>query len=169
MSKVAKMGKHSYGNVRVVSGKVQVGNFCSIAGGVTAVILNDHQVTWVTTYPFGRVWNMSNVDNPVVRQNPNIIIGNDVWIGQNAVLLEDTVIGDGVIIGSHSVVHGEIPPYAVAVGNPAKVVKKRFTDEQIESLLSIQWWNWEDEKVREFAPLLCSTDINEFIRKATNG
>jgi len=141
-----------------------VGNFCSIAAGVMAIILNDHHTEWISTYPFLKALGWS-APNPVRRQNPHIKIGNDVWIGQNAVLLEGTDIRDGSVIGSYSVVVGEIPEYSVAVGNPAKVVKERFPRYYINALLEIEWWNWPDEKIKEYAPLLCSSDINGFLAK----
>lgn len=161
------MGAHSYGSIKNSGGDVSIGKYCSIAGGVTAVILNDHCVNWVSTYPFRKTMAVTNAAHPVARQNSKIIIENDVWIGQNATLLEDTILRNGVVVGSHSVVHGEIPAYCVAVGNPARIVKKRFSDEEIESLLNIQWWDWPEDKVKVYAPLLCSDNIKEFIEKAT--
>jgi len=157
------MGKHSYGSIKVPwGGRVTVGKYCSIAGGVTAAILSDHNPAWISTYPFRNRWNI-NAPNNGLRQNPDVIVGNDVWIGMSAVLLENTHVCDGAIIGSYSVVHGRIPPYSIAVGNPARVIRKRFSDEQIEALLAIAWWDWPDEMVREYAPLLSSPDVQAFI------
>ena len=162
------MGEHSYGSIKNSNGDVSIGKYCSIAGGVTTVILNDHCVNWISTYPFRKTMGVTEAAHPVARQNPRIIIENDVWIGQNATLLEDTILRNGAVIGSYSVVHGEIPAYCIAIGNPARVVKKRFSDEDIESLLQIQWWNWPDEKVKAYAPILCSDNIKEFINMVEN-
>ena len=170
MSKAVRItyGKHTYGAFKATSGIITVGNFCSIAAGVNVIILADHQKDWVTTYPFTKRWGTKDTGNPVVKQNPHVVVGNDVWIGQGAILLEDTVIGDGAIVGCYSVTHGEIPPYSIVVGNPARVTSKRFTENQIAALLRIQWWNWEDDKIKEFAPLLSSSDVDRFIKESEN-
>ena len=86
---------------------------------------------------------------PPVATHEKMVIGNDVWIGRNATLLGEITIGDGAIIGAFSVIAKSIPPYAVVVGNPAIIKRYRFTPEQIEKLLRIQWWNWSEEKVGE--------------------
>jgi len=167
LSKPVALGEHSYGIIKKVwGGNISVGKYCSIAGNVSAVVLADHRTDWVSTYPFKKKWALNYGERPLTTQDPDIIVENDVWIGMNAVLLEHTHICNGAVIGSHSVVAGEIPPYSIAVGNPARVVRKRFTDEQIEDLLKIAWWNWPDEKVLEYVPLLCNTDIDRFIKKA---
>ena len=75
------------------------------------------------------------------------IIGNDVWIGENATILPGVHIGDGAIIGANSVVAKDIDPYSIAVGNPCRVVKKRFDDETIEKLLELKWWDWDEERI----------------------
>jgi acetyltransferase-like isoleucine patch superfamily enzyme len=165
MKETTIWGAHSYGTISTNGAEIRVGRYCSIAGGVRALTYPDHQTQWITTYPFGKLWGVRKAESDVVRQNKVMIVENDVWIGAYATLLEDTVIRNGAIIGSHAIVHGEIPPYSIAVGNPARVVKQRFTDEQIQALLRIRWWDWEPEKVREFTPLLCSPNIEEFIRK----
>ena len=87
------------------------------------------------------------------------IIGNDVWIGQNAVILAGVKLGDGVIIGAESVVGSNIEPYSIAVGNPAKVIKKRFDDELIELLLKLKWWDLPIEKINELIPLLHNDNL----------
>ena len=165
MSKnLSKHGEHTYGEIRnSTNADIVVGKYCSIAANVQAVILADHQTEWITTYPFRKTWNLMTADNPVRRQNRHIVIGNDVWIGSNSILLEETNIADGAVIGSYSVVHGYIPPYTIAVGNPCRPVKKRFSDKEVDQMLKIQWWNWPDGKVKEFAPLLCSPNIKEFL------
>ena len=160
-------GEHSYGDVKVPwGGKVTIGKYCSIAGGVIAAILSDHRMDWVSTYPFAVRWGSKIEGRSGSRQNPDVIVENDVWIGLGTVLLENTHLRNGSVVGSYSVVHGEVPPYCIAVGNPAKVVRKRFTDEQIEKLLKIAWWDWPDEKVLEYVPLLCGDDIDLFINTA---
>jgi len=158
-----EVGRHTYGNIlQRHHGHVKVGNFCSISTGVHAVFLWDHRGDWITTFPF-YTW---TEEIPVNCTKDNeIVVGNDVWIGTNVMLLGGAKIGDGSIIGACSVVAGNIPPYTVVVGNPAKPIRKRFSDEEIEALLKIEWWNWEDEKIRENIGLLSTNNVKEFIEK----
>jgi len=170
LSKPVIYGEHTYGTIRgsrEIPADIVVGKYCSIAANVQAIILADHQTEWISTYPFRKRMDVLRAANPVRRQDRHIVVGNDVWIGANVTLLEETNIGDGAVIGSYSVVHGYIPPYTVAVGNPCRPVKKRFSDKEVDQLLKIKWWDWPDEKVIEFAPLLCSPNIKEFIDAAT--
>ena len=95
-----------------------------------------------------------------------MIIGNDVWISANVTIMSGITIGDGAVIAHNSHVVKNVEPYSVIGGNPAKLIKYRFTPEQIEKLLEIKWWNWDDEKINEFTPLLCNNNIDEFIKLA---
>jgi len=158
------LGDFTYGTIGGVGhGTVEVGKYCSLASGITAMFFPDHRTDWVSTYPFPVLWHIDVPGHPV---NPeNIIIGNDVWIGKGAILLSGTKINDGAVIGAFSVIKGEVPAYSVAVGNPAKIIKKRFSEEIIKKLLDISWWNWPEEKVVEHVEMLCSSDIEGFVRK----
>jgi serine acetyltransferase len=93
----------------------------------------------------------------------DIIIENDVWIGAKSTIMSGVKIRNGAIVGACSVVTKDVPPYAIVAGNPAKVVKYRFTEEQIEKLLSIEWWDWDEQKIRDNAMLMWSSNIDEFI------
>lgn len=97
------------------------------------------------------------------RRNNNCKIGNDVWIGHNAVIMGGVKVGDGAVIGSSSVVTKDIPPYAIAVGNPAKVIKYRFDEKTIKKLLKISWWNWDSKKIKESLDEF--NDMEKFIKK----
>lgn len=142
--------------------KLKIGNFCSIASDAWILMGGEHHTEWVTTYalfydlltPTGFKFSKTKGD---------IVIGNDVWIGSGACILSGVTIGDGAVIGARTVVAKDIPPYAIAVGNPARVIKYRFDSETIEKLLKIQWWNWSDEEIKEIAPLLLSPHIEQFI------
>lgn len=136
---------------------VKIGKFCSVARYV--FMQEDyHNPNRITTYFLERnLLNVSLKDNAMVSKG-EIIIGNDVWIGAGAQILSGVSIGDGAVIGAGAVVTQNVPAYAVAAGNPAKVVKYRFGKEKIAELLELQWWNWPDEKIREHSEFLLSED-----------
>lgn len=166
-------GKYSYGKPIIhwenAHGKLRVGNFCSIAGNVNIYLGGNHRTDWVSTYPFGHINqgvfnNFNGVGHPATKGN--VTIGNDVWIGSDVTIMSGVTIGDGAVIANNSHVVKDVEPYTLVGGNPAKYIKHRFTKEQIEKLLTIQWWHWDDAKINEFSPLLCSGDIDEFITKA---
>lgn len=164
---MSSSGRHSYGSIRIVGGgRVAIGNYCSLAAGVHAVVLEDHRVDWVSTFPFWERLHVAGAPGSSLPQDPIITIENDVWIGANVTLLEGSHVCNGAVVGSFSVVHGRIPPYSVAVGNPARVVKYRFSESQIADLLEIKWWDWPDDKVKRYASLLCSGKVDEFIHAA---
>ena len=157
---------------------VLIGRFCSVGGNVQFQIgLNHIYNNVVTTYPFDDVSiakafgkkgkNYAHEMIPPLRHQFNnhyqIIIGHDVWIGDHAVIMSGVRIGNGAIIGEKAVVAKSIPPYAIAVGNPARVVKYRFPDEVIKKMQTISWWNWNIEKILENVPLMY--DIENFISK----
>jgi acetyltransferase-like isoleucine patch superfamily enzyme len=168
-------GKYSYGKPMIFWGsenaKLIVGNFCSIAEGVNIYLGGNHRTDWVTTYPFGhRNQNIFNTFNGQGHPSTKggITIGNDVWIGRNATIMSGVTIGDGAVIANNSHVVKNVEPYSLVGGNPAKFIKYRFTQEQIEKLLEIKWWYWDDDKINKFTPLLCNNNIDEFIEQALN-
>ena len=144
--------------------KLIIGKFCQIAAGVEFVMNGaNHQMNAVSTFPFYTLegWDM---EPPALSDLPlkgDTVIGNDVWIGQNAVILPGVHIGDGAIIGANSVVGSDIEPYTIVVGNPAKVLRKRFDDELIELLLRFKWWNKSIEEINDLIPILTSSDLEK--------
>jgi len=145
-------GKHTYGSINVSWGNsgahVSIGSYCSIAGNVRAYLGGNHRTDWVTTYPFGHV--TRHGVQPVVGHpstKGDVIIGNDVWIGDNVTIMSGVTIGNGAVIAANSHVVRSVEPYTIVGGNPAKHIKYRFTPEQIDALLAIKWWEWDDEKV----------------------
>jgi acetyltransferase-like isoleucine patch superfamily enzyme len=165
-------GKHTYGRPIIatwVSSKLVVGNFCSIGDDVNIYLGGNHRTDWVTTYPFGHIHcDIFNTFNGVGHPSTkgDVIIGNDVWIAKNVTIMSGVTIGDGCVIANNSHVVKNAEPYSLIGGNPAKLIKYRFSPEQIEKLLEIKWWYWDDEKINRFAPLLCNNDIDEFIKSA---
>jgi acetyltransferase-like isoleucine patch superfamily enzyme len=164
-----EIGKHSYFNWRHIrfrgDAKLTIGNYCSIADEVSIFLGGDHRIDWVTTFPFSTWEGFQHIQGHPLSKGA-VVIGNDVWIGQNVIIMSGVTIHDGAVVAAGSIVTKDIEAYAVYGGNPAKLIKYRFKEEQIEELLKIQWWYWDDEKVKEFIPLLLSDDIDGFIVKA---
>lgn len=142
--------------------KLMIGKFCQIAAGVEFVMNGaNHQMNAVTTFPFYTLegWDMEPPAKADLPLKGDTVIGNDVWIGQNAVILPGVHIGDGAIIGANSVVGSDVAPYTVVVGNPARVLRKRFDDELIDLLLRFRWWDKPVAEINALIPLLTSGDL----------
>lgn len=150
---------------------VIIGNYCSIGHGVILVTHPGHippkgfEDYRVATYPMARIRKHGFSSSYYLREPRNyVIIGNDVTIGANVIVLPGVKIGDGAIVGAGSVVTGNVPPFAVVAGVPAKVFKFRYSDEQIRKLQQIAWWNWNEEKI--FANMdFFYVKVNDFIKK----
>ena len=170
-----QFGKYSYGEPIILfessGAKLYVGNFCSIAENVKIFLGGNHNINWITTYPFGHInkktFNLFNGDGHPTTKG-DVIIGNDVWIGNNTTIMSGIKIGDGAVIAANSHVVKDVKPYELIGGNPAKHIKYRFTKEQIDKLLKIKWWDWTDEEINKFVPLLCSENIDNFIQTFNN-
>lgn len=130
---------------------VLIGSFTSIARNVTIQEFN-HKVDRVSTYFMEQNIFGGKITDDVISKG-GIVIGNDVWIGTQTVILSGSKIGHGAIIAANSVVSGDIPPYAIAGGSPARVIKYRFTEDIIEALLEINWWDWEIDKIKDHREL----------------
>ena len=142
--------------------KLIIGKFCQIASGVEFVMNGaNHQMNAVTTFPFYTLegWDMEPPSMDDLPLKGDTVIGNDVWIGQNAVILPGVHIGDGVIIGANSVVGSNVEPYTIVAGNPARVIRKRFDDELIGYLLAFKWWDKSIEEINDLIPILTSSDL----------
>ena len=168
-----RIGEFTYGRPKVIAftkdTRLIIGKFCSIAANVKIVLGADHRMDWVSTYPFpalGKIWPEAQGVQGHPASKGDVVIGNDVWIAEGAVILSGVNIGDGAVIGSQAVVSKDVPPYAVVSGNPARLVKMRFDEDTIKKLLQIQWWNWPVEKVRAHMQLICSQKIDEFLTTA---
>ncbi len=144
--------------------KVTIGNYCSFGKNVQIMLDGDHHPNWVTCYPLPSTF--PGIMPHKLTAKGDVVIGNDVWLGSDSIILPGVTIGDGAIVGAGAVVSRDVPAYAVAVGNPARVVRQRFNDTQIAALLQIAWWQWPEDKVKQFMPLLCQPDIDEFIKAA---
>lgn len=147
--------------------KLIIGKFCQLAKGVQFIMNGaNHQRDCVSTFPFYIFGGWGEQVPPLGRMSSrgDTVIGNDVWLGQNAVILPGVHIGDGAIIGLDSVVASNLEPYTVAVGNPARAVRRRFDDGLIELLLKFRWWDRPIAEIRELIPLLHSNNL-EMVRE----
>lgn len=134
--------------------RLVIGKFCSIACGARFLFNSaNHTLSSLSTYPFPLFFEEWGLDKSNVTESwdnkGDIIIGNDVWIGYEAVIMAGVSIGNGAIIGSRAVVTKDVPPYTIACGVPAKPIRKRFPDEVILTLSELQWWNWPKEKIAQ--------------------
>ena len=140
-----------------------IGKFCAIGKGVEFVMNGaNHRMSSVTTYPFNLFGHGWEAYTPSLEQLPlkgDTVVGNDVWIGQNVTILPGVHIGNGPGSGAGSVVAGKIPPYAVAAGNPCRVIRPRFDPELTEYLLQLRRWDWDAEKIFRNLEALCSGDL----------
>ncbi len=144
---------------------LRIGSFCSIAENVTILLGTEHRLDWVSTYPFPMVLDEFENVKSFSATKGSVTIGNDVWIGMNAFVLDGISIGDGAVVGACSVVSKDVAPYTIVAGNPATVIRKRFDSNTIEKMLTLKWWNWSIERIKENMPYLLSNDIKGFLDK----
>ena len=143
-----------------------IGKFCSIACGAKFLFTSaNHTLRSLSTYPFPLFFEEWELDKKQVASawdnKGDIVIGNDVWIGYEAIILSGVNIGDGAIIGARAVVTKDVPAYTVVGGIPAKEIKKRFDAETIDKLQQIQWWDWSFEKIQQFLPYLMNGEVDK--------
>ena len=143
--------------------KLIIGSFCSIGTGVSFVMAGNqgHRHDWITSFPFFFMDEEPAFADAINAYQPagDTVIGNDVWIGAEAMIMPGIKVGDGAVIGSRALVTKNVEPYTIVGGNPAKVIKQRFSDDEIEKLLEMKWWDWSQEQLKGAMPLLCSGDI----------
>ena len=164
-----KVGEHTYGKIVVDAyegseSKITIGKYCSISRDVRFINGGIHPIDWVSLYPFRIKWKMEGAlaDGMPTTKGP-IQVMNDVWIGTGSTILSGVTIGNGAIIMAGSIVTKDIPAFTIVGGIPAKPVKKRFSDQEIQALEEIKWWDWSEEKIKENVDLLSATDLTKFI------
>ena len=146
--------------------KLVIGKFCSIACGAKFVFSSaNHTMKSLSTYPFPiffEEWGLDIANVTDAWDNKgDIVIGNDVWIGYEAVILSGVTVGDGAIIGTRAVVTKDVPPYTIVGGVPARHIRRRFNEETVTRLMELKWWEWSDEKIKENLLAIQSGRINE--------
>lgn len=151
-----------------VGDKLIIGKFCMIASDVTFIMNGaNHLTDAVSTYPFaifGEDW-ANAMEGKSYPTKGDTVIGNDVWMGFGVTIMPGVSVGDGAIIATKSVVTADVPPYAIVGGNPAKIIRMRFSEQQIADLLEMEWWNWPIEKITRHIQSLTGNDI-ESLKKA---
>ena len=151
-----------------IGDKLIIGKFCQIAAGVEFVMNGaNHQMNAVSTFPFYTLegWDMKPPAASDMPFKGDTVIGNDVWIGQNATILPGVHIGDGAIIGANSVVASDVEPYSIVVGNPVKLIRYRFDGELTSLLLKFKWWDKPVEEINALIPLLTNGDLEAVKRE----
>ena len=164
------IGKHTYGLERNsfvgldISCPVKIGKFCSFAPEVKIFLNSDHPTNLPSTFPFKTLLLQETPwPNRDAVTNGSVCIGNDVWVGTRSMLMSGITIGDGAIIAAGSVVTKNVDPYEIVGGVPAQRIRFRFTNQEINSMLRIKWWDWTDEKIKENIYLFYS-NISQFIK-----
>ncbi|MEY4984661.1 MAG: hypothetical protein RIR62_2927 [Pseudomonadota bacterium] len=168
-----EVGRFTYGHHRMAvrewgeGASLTIGAFCSIADGLTVMLGGNHRTDWVTTFPFGHIFEGELggggiVGHPVT--NGDVRIGNDVWIGANATIMSGIRIGNGAVIAANSTVVKDVGPYEVWGGNPARRIRQRFPDEVIAALEELKWWDWDVAVVRALAPQLSQAPDLDHVR-----
>lgn len=145
--------------------KLIIGKFCQIASGVRFIMNgSNHAMDGISTYPFkvfGKSWGTTPMK---VTSKGDTVIGNDVWIGNSATIMQGIKIGDGAIIGTNALVTKDVEPFTVVGGNPAQLIRKRFDDEQTKFLLELAWWNWPVEKITQNLKAITEGDFKSLKR-----
>lgn len=146
--------------------KLVIGKFCSIACGTKFIFTSaNHTLKSLSTYPFPIFFEEWGLDSANITEawdkKGDIVIGNDVWIGYEAVILSGVTVGDGAIIGARAVVTKDVPPYTIVGGIPARCIRRRFDEETVTKLRELKWWEWSDEKIKENLSAIQSGRINE--------
>jgi chloramphenicol O-acetyltransferase type B len=170
------VGRHTYGHESIEirhwgeQATLTIGSFCSIADRVMVYLGGNHRVDWVTTYPFPAFsdrWETAREIEGHPATKGDVTVGSDVWIGSGATIMSGVTVGDGAAIAADCVVTKDVAPYAIVGGNPARLIRHRFTPEVVERLLEISWWEWSDERIAVAIPMLCDGDPERFIRFAS--
>lgn len=143
--------------------RLVIGSFCSIGSGAAFIMAGNqgHRNDWISSFPFfwmPEVPAFADARNGY-RPAGDTVVGNDVWIGSEAIVMPGVTIGDGAVIGTRALVTRDVEPYAIMGGNPARVIRKRFDDDLIALLLAMKWWDWSDDQLQGAMPILTSGDV----------
>ena len=169
--RLLEIGAHTYGYQQInfysyegSETKIKIGRFCSISPGVTIISGGNHPLNWVSTYPFRAQWNLKGkYEDGMPFSKGDITVGHDVWIGTGVTILSGVSIGHGSVIAAGSLVTKSIQPYSIVGGNPCKLIRMRFSENQIKGLLKLSWWDWSDEMIMKHISLLSSPNVEKLL------
>ena len=165
------MGNMSYYAPNVVkyagdTGRVIIGNFASVAPDADFYVGGLHRTEWVSQYGLRAMLDLPGAhEDGFTHGRGDIVVGSDTWVTNGATVMSGVTIGDGAVVGTKAVVAKDVRPYAIVVGNPAREIRRRFSDEQVEALLRIRWWDWPTEKVKRHVELISSPEVDVFIAR----
>ena len=164
------IGAYTYGRPKVrfpeSGARLVIGRYGSIADGVEILLGGNHRLDWVTSYPFPalpRLWPKAAGIAGFDTTRGDVVIGHDVWLGSQCMVMSGVAIGHGAVVAARAVVTRDVPPYAIVAGNPARVVRLRFDEATVEGLLATRWWELPKERIEALLPLLLSERIAEFL------
>lgn len=153
--------------------KIKLGKYNSVGRDCVFFLHANHRYDWITTS--SQLWGPVTPEIADMHMkmghptcNGDIIIENDVWIGAKSTIMSGVKISNGAVVAAGSLVTKDVPPYAIVGGNPARIIKYRFDESQIEKLLNISWWDWDEHKIRENAELMWSSDVDKFIQNTNS-
>ncbi|WLS07827.1 type B chloramphenicol O-acetyltransferase [Shinella sumterensis] len=148
--------------------KLIIGSFCSIGSGAAFIMAGNqgHRHEWISTFPFFFMSEVAAFEGAANGYLPagDTVIGNDVWIGSEAIIMPGVKVGDGAVIGTRALVTKDVEPYAIVGGNPAKVIRKRFAEREIALLLEMRWWDWPEDRLKDAMPIMTSERIDDLHR-----
>lgn len=168
------IGRFSYGieNISIrqwgEGAALKIGSFCSIASSVTVFLGGNHRTDWITTFPFGHIY-QDELGGAGIKGHPttkgDVLIGDDVWIGSGVTIMSGISIGSGAVLSANSTVIKNVMPYEIVGGNPAKTIKKRFDDETIDLLMKLKWWELPLSAIKEIIQDLSAPPHTDLLHK----
>lgn len=147
-------------------GTLMIGNYTSIAEQVEIFLGGHHRSDWITTYPFPAMIEEAQHIRDYAVSRGDVVIGSDVWLCTNSIILSGVTVGHGAVIAAGAVVSRDVAPYSIVAGNPARHIRWRFAPEICAALLEAAWWEWPEREVRDISPLLCSDQLDAFLEYA---
>jgi len=165
------MGNMSYYAPNVVkyagdTGRVIIGNFASVAPDADFYVGGLHRTEWVSQYGLRAMLDLPGAhEDGFTHGRGDIVVGSDTWVTNGCTVMSGVTIGDGAVVGTKAVVAKDVRPYAIVVGNPAREIRRRFSDAHVDALLRIRWWDWPIETVKQHVELICSPDVDTFIAR----
>lgn len=158
------IGEYSYGFPEIFpfkDSRISIGNYCSFANGVKIFLGHEHNISWMSTYPFTHFGDYTLDRDTDGHSKGDVVIGNDVWIGYGVIILSGVTIGNGAVVAAGSVVTKNVEPYSIVGGVPAKLIRYRFKKKTIADLQKLEWWNWSRQKIQSNLTWMCDENFSD--------